>query len=75
MGGWVGGWARGEGADGGEFNISGFSPLSSKSSFSLLSGGLFVEFVAAVQGHGTPKVRVCASLGSFCETPAAQTGN
>ena len=35
-----------------------------------LSGGLFRGIEAAVLGHGTPKVCVSASLGSFCFVPA-----
>ena len=39
-----------------------------------LSVFFFRGIVAVVQGHGPPKVRVSASLGSFCASPSAGEG-
>ena len=50
--------------------MSGFFPFSTANFVLSLSGGLLVEFVAAVEAVAHP-VRVWASLGSFCASPVA----
>ena len=56
--------------------ISRFFTLSRRKfcSFFPLSGGLFRGIVAAVQGHGPPKVRVSACPWSFCASPGGLQG-
>ena len=69
------GGLKGGGPKGGEVQNIAFFTLSRRkcSLFASLSGGLLVEFLAAVQGCGPPKMHVWASLGSCCASPEEET--
>ena len=63
----LGGWEGGRVGGGTKFWVPKklrFFPSPSQISFLLLSPRDFFRGMAAVQGHGQPKVRVSASLGS-----------